>query len=348
MIENPWFLLLLILIPCYLLFRKQKYFFRHPYIKSLPVLSNRVYYWQTFVLSGCIVLILAASNLTWKVVETRKVALVHKYVLVNDGSGSMVNMTKENGIGKELTAVLSGNQRLLSFLGNRSDGSKDLVGAIVFADDAFTVSNLCDDPNFVYKKLLRIDYRVPPMCQGTNIGAGIWAAIEMSLAGEIPQEDLDHLQIKFYGEGHELKKDDLIKSMIAKKDKFTGTSIIFFTDGIFNDAAGKPKVMSTYKLINFCRDMGIRVYFISIFELDHLIKKYCKDTGGRGEVVNGYDQNRLEEIYDDVVKSQSQEYVIKEESIDRSFAYWFGLVGLLLVLLGVLLHNTSQLNFTEV
>jgi hypothetical protein len=351
MIENPYFLCLLILFPLYIYFwNKRKFYFRHPYIKHLSNSSKAWFNWQYFVLAGSLLLVIAASNFVWKMKETQKVSLIHKYVLVNDGSGSMVNNTKENGIGRELTAILSGNEKLLSFLGNRKDGSKDLVGAIVFADDAFTVSYLCDDPEFVHKKLLRIDYRVPPMNQGTNIGAGIWSAIEMVLSQNkaIPQDDLDKLQVRFYGEGHQLKKDDFVDGIVAQKDKFTGTSIIFFTDGIFQNAAGNPRIMSTYKLINFCKDMGIRVYFISIFELDNLIAKYSRDTGGRGEVVLNYDKKRLEEIYEEIATSQAQEYIMKDVVVDRSFAQWFGIAGLGLVLFGVVLHNTKQLSFTEV
>jgi hypothetical protein len=351
MIENPYFLLFILLFPCYFYFwNRRKFYFRHPYIKHLSNSSKVWFNWQYFILLGSLFLVIAASNFIWKTKETHRVALVHKYVLVNDGSGSMVNMSKKNGIGKELTAILSGNEKLLSFLGNRKDGSKDLVGAIVFADDAFTVSYLCDDPNFVHKKLLRIDYRVPPMSLGTNIGAGIWAAIDMILAQDktISQDDLDKLQVRFYGEGHQLKKDDFITSIIDHKDKFVGTSIIFFTDGIFQDAAGNQRVMSTYKLINFCKDMGVRVYFISIFELDDFIAKYSKNTGGRGEVVLNYDQKRLEQIYEEIATSQAQEYIMKDVVVDRSFAQWFGIAGLVLVLFGVVLHNTKQLSFTEV
>lgn len=350
MIEHPYFLFLLLLFPVYLYFWKlRKFYFRHPCVANLSSTSSRTW-WQYSMLTGAFFLVIAASNFVWKTKETRQVVRTHKYVLVNDGSGSMVDGRKENGIGEELTAVLSGNEKLLSFLGKRADGSKDLVGAIVFSSDAFTVSYLCDDPEFVNKKLLRIDYRVAPMGLGTDIGAGMWAGIDMLLSHDdlLQQEDLDKLQMRFYGKGYELKKDDFIKDIILKKDKLVGSSIIFFTDGIFAEAAGNSRVMSTYKLINFCKDIGIRIYFISIFELDNLIAKYAKDTGGSGEVVKGYDKKRLEQIYEDIATSQAQEYVVKEESVDRSFTKWFGMVGLCFVLVGLFLHYSKQLNITEV
>lgn len=303
------------------------------------------------MLLGSSFLVLGAANFVWKTKETSRISLVHKYVLINDGSGSMVNGSKPNGIGKELISVLSGNAKLFDFLSKREDGSKDLVGAVVFSSDSFVVSYLSDDPEFVHKKLKRIDYRLHPLNQGTYVAAGLWTGLEMVLAHEhtISQSDLDHLQLKFYGQGHEIKKDIITDSMIANRDRFVGSSLIFFTDGIFDYPEGNPFVMSTYKIINFCKEMGIRVYFISIFQLDQLVIKYCKDSNGRGELItDGYNKKRLEEIYEDIVTSQAKEYAIKEDTVDRSLGTILGFIGLVLILFGLILHNTKQLNFTEV
>lgn len=303
------------------------------------------------MLMGAAFLVMGACNFVWKTKESFRVSLVHKYVLINDGSGSMVDYNKPNGIGKELTSVLSGNAKLFEFLGKRQDGSKDLVGAVVFSSDSYVVSFLSDDPEFVHKKLKRVDYRLPPMNQGTYVGIGLWTGLEMVLSHDksISQSDLDHLQLKFYGAGHNIKKDSVTEALVANKNVFAGSSLIFFTDGIFDYPEGNPRIMSTYKIINFCKDMGIRVYFISIFQLDPLIIRYCKDSGGRGELItDGYNKKRLEEIYEDIVTSQAKEYTIKEESVDRSLGTILGLIGLALVLCGLVLHNTKQLNFTEV
>lgn len=349
MINNPYLLLLLCVFPLYFLIRKRvKFYFRHAYIDTLS--GNKacaVVNWQSFIMIGILFLILAASNITWQTKESVKVFKVHRYVLVNDGSGSMVERDKDNGIGKALNSVLSGNNRLFDFLGKRKDGSKDLVGAIVFSDDAFTVSNFSDDPEFVKKKLHRIDYREYPLSSGTDIEAGLWAAVEMLLLDNIDKDELSYLQVRFYGEGYELKVDDKLQSIVNKKNNVVGSSIIIFTDGIFN-AYGNQKKMSSHKIINFCKLVGIRVYFISLFALDSKISEFCKATGGRGEIVSGYDQKRLEEIYDDIAKSQAKEYSFKEMSVDHSLSDIFGLIGLALIVLGLVLHVTLQRNFTEV
>lgn len=351
MIQNPYLLLLLLLFPLYFYFsHRVKFYFRHAYLDGLSskIVKNYIN-WRFFILLGVFSLVLAACNIVFQMKETIKVYQAHKYVLVNDGSGSMIDVRKENGIGNELTALISGNDKLLDFLGNRQDGSKDLVGAIVFSDDAFTVAGITDDPKFIQRKLKRIDYRVPPMAQGTNIESGLWAAVEMLLSHNdiVKHGELDRLQFKFYGNDRQVKSDGEIESIISRKDKFAGSSIIIFTNGIFN-AEGNNSKMSSFKIIDFCRLVDIRVYFISIYDLDNRLITFCKNTGGRGDIIKGYNKERLEEIYNEIAVNQSNEYVVKEQSVDHSFSMIFGSIGLLLILVGMFIHTTFQLDFTEV
>lgn len=353
MIENPYFLLLLLVFLLYFCFWKsRKFYFRHPCMENLPTFNPKFWLsWEFLMLTGILFLIAGAANFVWKTKESSKVNLVHKYVLINDGSGSMVDNNRPNGVGDALTAVLSGNAKLFDFLGKRNDGSKDLIGAVAFSSDSFIVSYLSDDPDFVHKKLKRIDYRLPPMNQGTYVAAGLWTGLEMILSHDqsISPESLDNLQVKFYGQGHNIKHNNTTESIVANKANFAGTSLIFFMDGVFFAPDGNKNIMSTYKIINFCKEVGIRVYFISIYQLDQTIIRYCKDTNGRGEIVaDGYNKKKLEAIYEDIVTSQAKEYIIKEENVDRSLGTILGSIGLVLVLCGLVLHTTKQLNFTEV
>ncbi len=349
MIEYPWFLLLLLLFVLYWWYRKvRKFYFRHPYLQHVQSKGGE----DTikFVPLVAFLFLIAACNFVWKTKEVTKTYLAHKYVLVNDGSGSMVNGSKENGIGDELTAVLSGNDKLFDVLGKRKDGTKDLVGAIVFSNDAFVVSNLSEDPQFVQRKLKRIDYRAEPMNQGTDIEAGLWAGVDMLLSYKdvVPEKDLNHLQIRFLGMEHHVKMDPVLESIVAKKEHFKGGSIIIFTDGIF-DPRGSEQKMSSYKIINFCKMLGIRVYFISIFNLDSTIIEYSRATGGRGEIVkSGYDKRRLEQIYEEIASSQAAEYEMKEQMKDNSISGWIGLYAFFLLVIGLIWRSVVQLEFTEV
>lgn len=351
MIQYPYLLLLLLLFPVYFYFRNRvRFYFRHACLENLSGrVVNTMFRWQSFILAGAFFITLAAANFVFSTTEKTKVYQVHKYVLVNDGSGSMVDNNKENGVGDALTALISGNDKLLDFLGKRQDGSKDLIGAVVFSDDAFVISGLTDDPKFVQQKLRRIDYRLQPLARGTDIESGLWSGVEMLLSHNnvVKQDDLERLQVRFYSEDRQIKPDDFIKSIVVQKEKFAGGSIIIFTDGVFNPSGSRNK-MSSYRIIDFCRMVGIRVYFISIFDLDAQLIKFCKETGGRGDIIKGYNKKRLEEVYNDIVLSQANEYVVKEHSVDHSLSRIFGGIGLWCILVGFFLHNTVQLNFTEV
>lgn len=348
--ENPWgFTLLLAFVVYWFFHNRVKYYFRHPCLANITTTKKRWHDWQAIMLVGIFFIILACCNFVFKTKEVSNVLMVHKYVLVNDGSGSMVDAKEPNGIGNELKAVLGGNEKFFSVLGNRKDGSKDLVGAIVFADDAFIVSYLTDEPEFVHKKLLRIDYRLPPMNGGTHIQAGLWSALSMLLEQDkfFTTTELDKLERRFYGHGLTLKKDAIIEEAITHKANLTGNSLIIFTDGLFSSAEGGSSIMSAFKLLDFCKMCGIRVYFISIFELDKRIADYCKQTGGRGEVIKGYDKKRLEEIYGDIASSQAKEYTVKEDVVDRSLSQYFGLIGLYCVFVGLFVKSMFA-NYTEV
>ena len=349
MIQNPYSLLLLLLFPVYFYFRNRvKFYFRHACLENLSGrTTNTLFKWQYFMLLGAFFITLAAANFVFSMTDRIKVYQVHKYVLVNDGSGSMVDSQKENGVGHQLTAILSGNDKLFELLGNRGDGSKDLVGAIVFSNNAFIVSGLTDDPRFVQQKLKRIDYRAEPLAMGTDIEAGLWGGVEMLLSHNhvVNEDDLIKLQFKFYGQETRVKSDDLIESI--NKEKIAGGSIIIFTDGVFNPHGSQNK-MSSYKLIDFCKMMGIRVYFISVYDLDSELVRFCKETGGRGDIIKGFDRKKLEAIYNEIVVSQANEYVVKEQIVDRSLSEIFGGIGLWFILAGFFIHMTIQLNFTEV
>jgi hypothetical protein len=82
--------------------------------------------------------------------------------------------------------------------------------------------------------------------------------------------------------------------------------------------------------------------------LDTQLVKFCKETGGRGDIIKGFDKKRLEQIYNEIVVSQANEYVVREQAVDHSLSRIFGGIGLWCILVGFFLHTTIQLNFTEV
>lgn len=348
MIENPYFLLSLLLIPLYFMWRKKKHYISHPCVNIFPK-SKSMFSWKACVLLGATSLILASANISMKSKEAKTVSLAHKYVLVNDASGSMIHGGMENGVGDALKAVIAGNKKFLSLLNKREDGTKDLVSLVVFSDEGYIVSYFTEDSEFVFKKLTRIDYRLHPLNRGTNLQAALWTALNVVLTnGGISEEDASRVSMKFYGRGANIKQDGFLENIINKKKSYEGASIIVFTDGFFMAPEGSPFMMSAYKILDFCKLSGIRVYFISVDVMPPDITRLCKEGGGDTLIAKPLDISKLEKIYEGIIKSQANEHEDIEIDVDRSLSMYLGLVGLLFVFLGLMLHNTRQLNYTEV
>ena len=347
MIENLWVLLFLLLIPLYFIWRNDGYI-RHPATGVFPTKKLSIS-WRVLCLVGFVFLVLAASNIVLSFKEIVRVNMAHKYVLVNDASGSMIDQRQENGIGSDMKAVLAGNRKLLSMLGDRIDGSRDLVSLIIFSDDAFVVSYFVEDGNFIYKKLERIDYRQYPLNRGTNLQAALLSGINLILSyGKITDDVIDRLAMRFYGHGFDLKQDGFIDTIIAKKKDYEGASIIVFTDGYFMTPGGSTNMMSAYKLINFCKLAGIRVYFISVAIMSPELTQLCLESGGDVLIIRNINESKLEKIYQSIVESQANEYTSIELDKDYSLSVILGCLALAFLSLGLALHNSSQLNYTEV
>jgi len=145
-----------------------------------------------------------------------------------------------------------------------------------------------------------------------------------------------------------MSKRGKVEEFIAKKDKFTGGSLIIFTDGWFMGLEGNPQWMSTLKLLDFCKYMGIRVYFFSVENLPAQLKRYTRDTGGSSAILGKIDEGQLGKLYEDIAKSQAKEYMTKEVTINKSYSEWLGIFGLIFIVLGLIIHNTFERSFTEV
>lgn len=355
MFKQPLFLSLFALVSLFLWLRHQRYFLRHSYVDSLSQVTG-VSHWRV-VKAGCFYLalacfIFAAADPQFQVTEQKHTMLVHKYVLINDGSGSMVEGNKDRGVGRALGTVQKGNEVFLKLLDQRNDGSKDLVGAIVFSNDAYIVSHLVDDPAFVAKKLSYVDYRNAPMNGGTQLEKALWAGVFLAMnvnKGTELSDDMNRIQVRMYGYGFKVKQDAFVKKVVDdNQDRVKGASLVIFTDGVFYQPEGANQVMSCYKIMDFCKLMGIRIYVISVEQLQSLVMVSCKETGGSGVVIKEYNQARFDQAYTDIVKSQANEYVVTEKVADKSLAMWMAIVGLCFFLINLVLANTISRVFTEV
>jgi hypothetical protein len=300
--------------------------------------------------SGMVVLVAAAANYLLGYKETTKVQAVHKYVMINDASGSMVDVSKERGVGQSLGAIEAGNEALLDLLSKRNDGSKDFVGATVFTDNSYVVSYMVDDPKIVRQKLLQVNYSLPPLNGGTLMDKALWGGIELVANHDdnLTDDELKLMTNRMSGRGLTFKKDSEIDRIVQKCLPLTkGTSLIIFTDGVFSNPLGGPLQMSAFKLLQLCQELKIRVYIISVEQIEPSMLKAIKETGGQGIVRKSFEKEAFREIYSDIVNSQSQETVVVERDMRQSLGTWFGLVAGILLCSGFFLSQTLCRRLTE-
>lgn len=354
MFDNLYFLLLLMLSAAFLVYRGRRYFLKHAYVHSLTNTrpdghcKSKIFQ-SCMMIIGWLLLIAASATPTAGTTIVQKRHPVHKYILINDGSGSMVDVRQERGVGKRLDPVYKGNKALLDMLDKRNDGSKDLVGAIVFSNDAFVVSYMVDDPQFVAKKLSFVDYRRHPMNSGTQLENALWAGIEMILSNEKEtDDDLRVIQNRMFGIGQDYKRDDVQTTLEKYRSKAQHSCVIIFTDGEFDNPAGNRGRMSVYKLLHLCKDLGIKVYVISVEVVDNFVERYTKDTGGFSTIFRDFDEAKFRKAYENVVESQTQEEIVVEQHVKKSFATITALIALGFLSVGLFLSLTVGRNFTEV
>lgn len=352
MFNQPYFLLLLLLPAAFLFYRSRRYYLRHAYVKSLTEAKPDVH--NKFIQAVCMglgwfMLVLAAANFLWGMTVVERRQPVHKYILINDGSGSMVDPRKERGVGKRLDPVYKGNKALLDMLDKRKDGSRDLVGAIVFSNDAFVVSYMVDEPQFVAKKLSFVNYNAPPMALGTQLENALWAGIDMILSNEKEtSSDLNSIRLKMFGVDTDYKKEDIQTTLEKYRLIAQHSCVIIFTDGEFDQPQGSPNRMSVYKQLRLCKDLGIKVYVISVETIDSFVQRYTKDTGGFSVIFRDFDEDKFRKAYESVVESQTQEEIVTEHQVDKSLASLMAAISLGFLSVGLLLRLTIDRNFTEV
>lgn len=274
MIDNPYWLVLLVFIPLLYLFRRNRYYVK---ISSLSFLSvkklnaNRIFAYLTFIY-----LLLASLDLSITQDEMVYAQENRSYILINDGSASMISLTD---------SLVDANKSFLELL--RHSSKPDTVGSVVFSDNAFIVSYPLDDVDFTKNKLERIVWSVPPLNLGTNIENALWISFLASIKdfSDFDKINLSELRNGMLGAGGQSNLTSIKEYKNALSEYLRGTCFILFTDGYFSPVPWRPLGMSTLKIVDMCQKLGIVVYVIDLEPIAAQLKSTgfldsIKKTGG--------------------------------------------------------------------
>jgi hypothetical protein len=365
--EHPWLLLLLILFLANLFFRRPKYFLRHANVQLLSenLKKNRLGSLIIASLSflrhlSCLLLILAAADYSFGYKERTKKFLIHNYVLINDGSGSMVDEGMSNGVGQSLSVLLKGNDEFLKMLEKleKSKNERDLVSAIVFSNDPYVVCYFTEDYDFIRKKLNYVDWRKRPELNfGTEIDKAFWVSLKLVLndnqkkgGSSFTENELIDLETRLKGVNRNLILENVpkLKNKIRQiKKEIIGSVLVAFTDGeiIFD---GDSSRLSVPKILLLCRELGVKVYLISVKKIEPDFMKYILATGGHGIILRSLDLEKTVSAYKEIVKSEAKEFLMVDRRLKKSYSDWLAGGGLALLIIYLVLRNTVSRSLTEI
>jgi len=359
MLENPWTLCLLILPIAYLFLRKNRYYYKVPYLAwnlSAKREVGRGSFWvnlsEYLIWAACLFLIGAAADVSLEYEERFEKNLVHNYILINDGSGSMVESAKENGVGVSLTALLAGNRAFLAQIEalKRPDGEKDFVGAIAFSNNSFVVSYLTNELSSITEKLEIINWRKWPLGNGTEINEAIWTGLLMIFmknadygGTKLSKEELLSLTTHLMGADEDFQLDietNLAKKILALRKEVVGTQLILFTDGIVG-ISGTPRSMSVIKLLKLCQKLGARVHFLSVETIPARLNSAIQETGGKALFLNKLNEKELEKVYAEIAAAGAAEKLVEARPQNKSLSFIFAGLGMALLTLALMLRNNK-------
>ncbi len=359
MFDHPWALLFFVALISIFFLRRNKYF-----VKVGSLIKHAPYYkknrgriiWKErlpsfLFISGISLLILATADLWMGYSEQSKKYLLHNYVLINDGSGSMM-MFKE-----PIPALLFGNKVFFETLkeADRKDDERDLVAQVIFSNGAYVISYFREDYDNLMRKMELVDWRSSPLGQGTDAGSGFWSALQLVLkkntyngGHSYSPEEMKMLMARVRGWEGDLKFNKALEEKTATiKQELTGYVFIVFTDGEF-DVGSAPQFISPNKTINLCERLGIKVYIISVGSANIDLQQLVRSTGGDMLFLKtSRDRQAVAALYKKIAERELRSTKNYIEQKKHYYYRWFALPALALLSLWIVLKNTVSRSLTE-
>lgn len=368
-----FFLLVIIIIAVLLLPRRHRWFLRVSTIKFFAETSAnyqgrinfKKYLPYLFLASGLLLLLVAAADPIIGEQKLNQRFLVHDYLLINDGSGSMSNDARGHprGVGERISVLLSANEAFLEAVKStpRPSNEKDAVGAIIFSSDAFILSYPNVNYDNLWLKLNTIYWKNNPLGLGTELNKALWVAVQAIIRKNHQQggdyftiEEIESLRRHVSMPGRNLNiSPNLRKKIELIAQEIIGTSFIIFTDGEFNLEPRSynnsyNSELSVAKNLLLCKELGIRVYLISAEARNKDVIPLVKTTGGEFYYLRKMrDVAQLKELYLNILRRQSKEVVVEGQTVKVSLYFWPGFIGFCLIYFGLLAKYTISSSLTS-
>lgn len=360
MFDHPWVFLSLIFLIAVIFWRKSGYFVKVGSLSKIAPSYERnkgKIIWKKFFplfvfFSGMSLLILSAADFWMGYQQQSKKYLLHNYVMINDGSGSMLWDPQT------IPTLLSGNKVFFETLKelDRKDDERDLVAQVVFSNGSYVVSYFREDYDNLMRKMELVDWRASPLNQGTDAGSGFWSAIQLTLkknsyngGHNYSSEEMKMLIAHVRGaEEDEFKLGGKLKEKTAiLRDELKGYVFIVFTDGQF-DMSPYPEFISPGKTISLCKELGIKVYIISVGSANAELQESIRATGGSMFFIKtSRDSKALAVLYKKIAENESRSTKNFVEQKKHYYYQWFAVPALALLSLWIVLKNTVSRSLTE-
>lgn len=330
-LEHSYWLFLVVLVPLFFILRKPKYYVKISSIVYSGV-KSKFNYGKAFNYIACASLFCAAVGICFSGYYTEYASPKRSYTLINDGSMSMV-------FGSLVEPLMDANEKFLDLLKEKK--REDLVGFVVFSDNAFVVSYLIDDTDFIVEKMNDINWEKPPLAGGTQVEKALWTGVKVAFKNTgLLDADLEIMHKGCLGAGVTADISKLKNKVSSISEMARGNCLVLFTDGYFNPTAMNRSDLSAVKVVDLCKNFGITVYIIDLMPISGIMGssgflKAVKDTGGDFLVVK---PKNLAEAYKKIFEIESA-YKNTKVWHKKSFSQHFALLALVMICAAFLVNK---------
>lgn len=238
-----------------------------------------------------------------------------------------------------------------SNLGERADR----LGLIVFSSDAFVKYPPTTDYAILKNHIDEVSTSMSELGQDTELEKALLAAIILFNRSMLGMDEIAEMEYSLTNNVTEIYIPDSLKK---RKDLGKGKVVVLFTDSkvdlepvhmkplVFNVGTDLRIIISRkldlLKTLRMTKDLGIRVYLVSVGDFPEELQAAIEDTGGKAYNVKDMQSlPKIGEVYAEIDKLERAKVVDRELRREISSFFWFGIPAVVLLFIGELAGCTS-------